>query len=40
MDWITDLLKHLAISRSVIAAIFVTAVVMVVGQQIYPSIVP
>lgn len=40
MEWITDLLKHLAISRSIVAAIFVTSVVMVVGPHINPNIVP
>lgn len=40
MDWITDLLKHLAVSRSVVGAIFVTAIVMVAGHHLYPSIVP
>jgi hypothetical protein len=40
MDWVTDLLKHLQISKSVVVAIFVTAVVMVFGHQFYPATVP
>ncbi len=40
MDWIVDLLKHMAISRSIVAAVFVTAVVMVVGQHLFPNLVP
>ena len=40
MEWIADLLKHLAISRSIVAAIFVTSVVMVFGPHIAENIVP
>ncbi|MFM4939237.1 hypothetical protein [Aeromonas enteropelogenes] len=39
MEWIA-LLKHLAISRSIVAAIFLTSVVMVVGPHIDENIVP
>lgn len=37
MDWIPSLLKHLAISRSVIGAAFVTACVMYFGPRFAPS---
>jgi hypothetical protein len=40
MGWVIDLLKHLAISRSIIAASFVTTIVMVFGPKFLPTIVP
>jgi hypothetical protein len=40
MDWITDFLKHLAITRSIVAAVFITTLVMVIGPHLFPAIVP
>lgn len=40
MDWITDLLKHLAIKKSVVVAVFITAIVMVFGPNLFPDLVP
>lgn len=37
MDWIPALLKHLAISRSAIGALFVTSVVLYAGPRIAPA---
>jgi hypothetical protein len=37
MDWIPALLKHLAISRSVIGAAFVTSLVLYFGPRLAPS---
>lgn len=37
MDWIPALLKHLAISRSVIGAIFITGLVLYVGPRVAPA---
>jgi len=39
MDWLTDLLKHLSVSRSITGATFVTALVMYVGPRLLPSFV-
>lgn len=40
MDWLEDLIKHLAISRTLVVAIFITSVVMYVGPMIKPDLVP
>jgi len=37
MDWIPALLKHLGLSRSVVGAIFVTALVLYVGPRVAPA---
>jgi len=37
MDWIPALLKHLAISRSAIGALFITSMVLYVGPRIAPT---
>jgi hypothetical protein len=37
MDWIPALLKHLALSRSAIAAAFVTALVLYAGPRLFPT---
>lgn len=37
MDWITNFLKHLGISRSVIGAAFVTSAVLYVGPRLAPA---
>lgn len=37
MDWITNFLKHLGISRSVIGAAFVTSMVLYIGPRIAPT---
>lgn len=40
MEWLTDFIKHLAISRTLVGAVFVTSIVMVVGPKVYPTLVP
>jgi hypothetical protein len=37
MDWIPALLKHLGLSRSVIAAVFITALTLHVGPRVAPA---
>ena len=37
MDWLTNFLKHLGISRSVIGAAFITSVALYVGQKVAPT---
>lgn len=37
MDWIPSLLKHLAIARSAIGALFITSVVLYAGPRIAPT---
>jgi hypothetical protein len=37
MDWIPALLKHLAISRSVVGAVFITSLVLYVGPRALPT---
>jgi hypothetical protein len=37
MDWITNFLRHLGISRSVIGAAFVTSAVLYIGPRIAPT---
>ncbi len=39
MNWLTDLLKHLKISRSLIGAVFVTTLVLFVGPRLKPNLV-
>ena len=40
MDWLADILKNLTISKTLVAAVFVTSVVMYVGPIIAPDGVP
>lgn len=40
MDWLNDILKHLAVSRALVGAICVTAVVMALGPRFAPTVVP
>jgi hypothetical protein len=40
VEWLSDLIKHLTISRSVTGAIFVTALVMTIGSSFFPGVVP
>ena len=40
MDWLADILKNLAISKTLVAALFVTSVVMYVGPILAPDGVP
>lgn len=40
MDWLADILKNLTISRTLVAAVFVTSVVMYVGPILAPGGVP
>ena len=40
MDWLADILKNLSISKTLIAAIFVTSVVMYIGPIHAPNSVP
>ena len=40
MDWLEDLVKNLAISRTLVVAIFITSVVMYVGPLVKPDLVP
>lgn len=37
MDWLTNFLKHLGISRSVIGAAFITSTVLYVGPRVAPA---
>lgn len=37
MDWIPALLKHLGLSRSVVAAVFVTSLVLYLGPRLAPN---
>ncbi len=40
MDWLPALLKHLAIARSAVLAVFVTSAVMLIGPRIGATVVP
>lgn len=40
MDWLTELLKQLSISRAIVVALFVTSFVMFFGARCAPSVVP
>ena len=40
MDWLKDILKHLAVSRLLVGAIFVTSAVMFFGPRLAPEQVP
>ena len=40
MDWLADILKNLAVSRPLVAAVFVTSAVMHVGPLLAPNEVP
>lgn len=40
MDWLADILKNLAVSRTLVVAIFVTAAVMYFGPTVAPGQVP
>jgi hypothetical protein len=40
MDWLADILKNLTISKTLVAAVFVTSVVMYVGPILLPDGVP
>lgn len=37
MDWITDIIKHMTVSRSVTGAAFITSAVLLIGHQFYPT---
>lgn len=37
MDWVTNFLKHLGISRSVIGAAFITSAVLYAGPRVAPA---
>src|SRR5262245_20674456 len=37
MDWIPALLKHLGLSRSIVAAVFVTTLVLYLGPRVVPN---
>src|SRR5205085_11139309 len=40
MDWLADILKNLAVSKTLVLAIFITALVMYLGPIVAPSYVP
>lgn len=40
MDWLADILKNLTISKTLVAVVFVTSVVMYYGPILYPNEVP
>jgi hypothetical protein len=40
MDWLADILKNLAISKTLVAAVFVTSLVMYFGPIAFPAYVP
>lgn len=40
MDWLADILKNLAVSKTLVAAVFVTSVVMYFGPILFPNEVP
>jgi len=40
MDWLSDIIKNLAISKTLVAAVFVTSVVMYVGPIVVPGGIP
>ena len=40
MDWLRDLIKHLEVSRTLVAAIFFTTAVMVLGPIYVPHLIP
>ena len=37
MDWITDIIKHMTVSRTVTGAAFITSAVLLFGHQLYPT---
>lgn len=40
MGWITDLLKYLAVSKTIVAAIFITCSIMIFGSKNFPEFIP
>lgn len=39
MDWLTDLLKHLRLSRAAVVAVFIGATIQYFGARYYPAVV-
>jgi hypothetical protein len=40
MDWLKDIIKHLAVSRTLVTAVFITALTMFAGPKFVPNIIP
>ncbi|SRR6266481_636966 len=39
MQWLSDLIKHFTISRSLTGALFITTAVLIFGHKFYPSVI-